>query len=176
MTDRALFDELDETKTDLVDRVDGNQISSVSEKLSGYGNEIPIIVLKMGHRGVYMVTGSRESLERMGRFKPEDLDAWANRELWHTSYHAEFPMATGAGDTTIAGMHVAMHMGLSPESVLERGTLYGWQCVGAPDALGGLKPWSESTTAGLTKNPLEVKGKGWKEVGGGLYAGPRNKG
>ena len=128
---------------------------------------VKIAALKSGIRGYYLRTASAEKLKQIGTAAPEDLDAWAGKELWASSFKAEqFGSATGAGDATIAGFLCGLLRGFTPQDSLQLANTVGWQNVRAIDALSGIDDWQ--TTLDLIndksrpRNPLDLGCDGWK--------------
>ena len=136
-----------------------------------------IVGIKLGSRGVYLRTGTRERLFEAGRGQPTDAAAWADRELWFPVYEiSEFAGATGAGDTTIAGLLAGLLRGNDPVTAGTMANAVGACNVQAPDALSGLCSWEETRAlveAGWRQVPLDVGAPGWRQhPETGVWVGP----
>ena len=180
MTDRNQYLAMKSAGDDIIETIDGDFMSGLSEKLLSYGKDkgVSVLVLKAGHKGAYLRTAPEKRFENLGRLKLGDAKSWADKELWHPCYHTNNPSANGAGDSMIAGMHVAMHKGLLPEDVLSYGCVAGYMNVSAPDALSGLRPWKEmeSIRDSLKTVLLSIRSPGWNQISpDGVYIGPNNK-
>ncbi len=84
----------------------------------------PTLVIKRGDRGL-------TCFGRAGRFYEQ------------ACFPAKVRGTTGAGDTTIAGFLFGFTKGWKLEACLEAGCAVGAFCVEEPDAVSGIKPWSE---------------------------------
>jgi sugar/nucleoside kinase (ribokinase family) len=161
----------------MMDSLTGDDLHRLSGRLLDMGGKV--VGIKCGFRGVYVRTCDQGRLEQMGRVKPADTAAWANRELWHPSFVVEYYAGgTGAGDSTIAGFLSAFLRGHSLEESLRYACANGAFNVTAPDALGGLRPWEEvvhRVEEGWRKNPLTVQGNGWERRADGTWRGPAER-
>ncbi|MDI6785038.1 MAG: carbohydrate kinase family protein, partial [bacterium] len=84
----------------------------MAEKCMSYGAKI--VGLKCAHKGFYLRTADKKTLSKIGYTKPNNLELWANRELWEPSFHIEpIASATGSGDSAIAGFLAAYLRGKS---------------------------------------------------------------
>ena len=87
---------------------------------------VKILLLKMGHRGVYLLTADVSSLNANG-YKLDE-ESWNKNELWCETFKAEpskIINATGAGDTAIAAFLTAILDGETAESSLKYAALAG---------------------------------------------------
>jgi sugar/nucleoside kinase (ribokinase family) len=159
------------------DNISGAVLARLSAQLLDLG--VAVAGIKLGSRGLYLRTGSRERLLDMGDAKPADLGDWANRELWFPVYEiSKFVGATGAGDTTIAGFLAAFLRGRSIEASGCFANAVGACNVQAPDALGGICSWEETMAlldAGWRQVDLGLADKGWRRhPGTGIWHGPND--
>jgi sugar/nucleoside kinase (ribokinase family) len=172
MLDRKRFNAYRD-RGEALDHFTGDDLHALAEQLLSWGARI--VCIKCGPRGYYLRTAGRERLSNIGRAQPGDANAWANRELWHPTFHIDGPPnATGSGDSSIAGFLAAWRRGLSPEQALQAATGNGALNVSAPDALSGLLPWEQlqaKIDGGWTADPLEVVGEGWQREGT-FWTGP----
>jgi len=157
----------------------GADCTALSNKLLALG--VKVIAIKMGINGYYIRTANRDVLNTL-EHKPIDLDAWANREIWASSYQAQkFGAATGAGDATIAGFLTAFLNGLDPVCAVKAANTLGWQNVREVDTLSGVEDWP--TTMAMIKddtkkrNPLTIDIDGWRfSDSDQVYYGPNDNG
>lgn len=132
-----------------------------------------VVALKAGDRGLYVRTGGRLSEV----FPPIE---WQNRELWAPCF-APQPLVgtTGAGDATIAGFLAALLRGLPLESALTMAVAVGACCVEMPDAVSGIRAWSEIEArimAGWPRAHLEIQAPGWHwDDAQHLWSGPHDR-
>lgn len=113
-----------------------------SEELLSMGTKI--IGLKVGHRGLYLRTANATTLAKMGRARPADLTAWADREIWAPCFATQVVGTTGSGDATIAGFLMGLLRGMSPQDTLRAACAVRACNVDAADALSGVRGWSET--------------------------------
>ena len=177
MLDRPRYDDYRETSPhDILPLFTGDDLSRLSDTLLGMGGKI--VGIKCGERGFYLRTADVTRLWEIGKAKPRDLLAWANREVWEPTFHVtDHAGATGAGDSAVAGFLAAYLRGHSLEQCLRYACAVGAFNVTAPDALSGLRSWDETVAAvhaGWEKNPLEVTGVGWTRAQDGLWLGPHD--
>jgi len=135
-----------------------------------------VVAIKMGSRGMYLVTAGESRIAGMGAAAPADPASWANRELWFPVYQEEqFAGATGAGDTTIAGFLAALLRGEGVEDCGRMANAVGSCNVEAPDALGGLLSWEDTKArlaAGWQHADFKLDDDGWRADDTGLWHGP----
>lgn len=178
MLDRPRFDEYREASPqDLLALLTGDELSWLSDTLLDMGGKI--IGIKCGIRGFYTRTADVTRLRKIGKAKPGELTAWADREAWEPTFHVtNYAGATGSGDSAIAGFLAAYLRSHSLEGCLRYACAVGAFNVTAPDALSGLRGWDETVEAvcaGWERNSLRVTGKGWVREPDGLWLGPHEK-
>ena len=179
MLDRTRYDDYRRrSPEDILPLVTGDDLNRLGDVLLGMGGGV--VGVKCGERGFYLRMANEGRLWEIGQARPNDLAAWANREMWQAAYRvADCAGATGAGDSAIAGFLAAYLQGCSPKRCLEYACAAGAFSVTAPAALSGLRPWDETVAAveaGWERNPLEVTGEGWFRSQGGLWLGPHDTG
>jgi sugar/nucleoside kinase (ribokinase family) len=103
-----------------------------------------IVVVKLGHRGLFLQTASSLEISGLGRGAPSDLSHWRNRRLWSPCFKVDVAGTTGSGDATIAGFLLGILRGMSPEKCLSAACAVGACCVEAPDSLSGVLSWDET--------------------------------
>lgn len=97
----------------------------------------PIVAIKLGSQGVYLRTGSGETLPT-GQRVPVSKD-WGKRELWAPSFRVNPVNTTGAGDAAVAGFVTGLLKGWSPEKTLALAAAVGACAVESADAIGGVR-------------------------------------
>ena len=122
----------------LIDGINTDEITSLADRLLAMGPAI--VVIKMGKKGLYLRTGSPAKLVAAGRSQPQDIDLWANRELWCEAIDTQpIVSTTGAGDTAIAGFLAALLHGSGPELALKMASLAASVCIGSPDTVSHIE-------------------------------------
>ena len=141
MLRRETFDDLEHSAGShgIVSVITPQLVSDVSAELMDEGARI--VGLKLGNRGFYLRTAGEQRLASMGRGRPVDLSAWANRELWSPCFQADVVGTAGSGDATIAGFLTALLRDLPPEQAVTAAVAVGACNVEAADTLSGIQPW-----------------------------------
>lgn len=137
-------------------------LSDLSHELIEFGAKI--VALKLGDRGLYLRTAGLNVLEEMGRARPHDAAAWAQREMWAPCFQVTMIGTTGSGDATIAGLLAGLLRGLSPEDAVTAAVAVGACNVEAADALGGIRTWDETwdrVRAGWPRRQLVLDTPEW---------------
>lgn len=116
-----------------------HEISSLAERFISLG--AGVVGIKAGERGIYLGTASTVRLHDAGQAIPTDITAWADRELWSTSFQTHVEGTTGAGDAAVAGFLFGLLRGMSPEETLIAACAAGASCVEAVDATSGIQSW-----------------------------------
>lgn len=147
-------------------------LSDLSGELLALG--VKIIGLKLGERGLYVRTADQTALATLGRGRPANVSAWANKELWASCFKVEVVGTAGSGDATIAGFLGALLRDFSPEAAAMAAVAVGACNVEAADTLSGLRPWAETmqrVAQGWPRQPLSLSAPGWSfEEKAGLWA------
>lgn len=146
----------------IVPLVRAELLSDLGRELLGLGAKI--VALKLGDRGLYLQTASQSRLAELGRARPTDLVAWADKELWAPCFQVEVVGTTGAGDATIAGFLSALLRNLSPEEAITIAVAVGACNVEAADALSGLRGWDatwQRVRSGWARHDLVPDAPGW---------------
>jgi sugar/nucleoside kinase (ribokinase family) len=131
---------------ELIDHIRPEEFRSFAEEYLQLGCRVAVI--KAGHNGWYVRTGSRRQLAGMGRAAPQDPAAWADRELWCPAFVVDqIASAAGSGDCSIAGFLTGMLKGHSLEQCLKLANAAGAMNLRALDTTSGLPPWEELETA-----------------------------
>jgi len=159
---------------DFLSLVEPALLGDLSGELMDLGARV--VALKLGHRGLYMRTAGRPALESMGRARPSDPAAWAEKELWAPCFQANVAGTTGAGDATIAGLIAGLLRGLGPAEAATAAVAVGACNVEAADALGGIRPWEQTwqrVRAGWARHLLLLDAAGWRlDENHHLWIGP----
>jgi sugar/nucleoside kinase (ribokinase family) len=177
MLDRARFDALEQRAGEqaLLDLVSVETIASLADDALSFGAQI--VMIKLGHRGIYLRTGELET--DWGRGAPADLDEWRMRELWAPAFVVNVVGTVGAGDATVAGFLTAILRGQGPEDAIGSAAAVGACNVEAADAMSGLLTW-EQTQARLAspwpqRDPA-IAARGWQQdEARGLWRGPLDR-
>ena len=160
-----------------LDQITVAEIASLGADLLKMGTAIAMV--KCGHRGLYVRTGDKARLQKMGAAGCADLDNWAERELWFPVYQEEsFVGALGSGDSAIAGFLSAFVRNHTLESCLRYANAAGSMNVTVPDGLTWNKGFDDLTRrikAGWKTKDLQIDEAGWNKVGE-FWVGPENRG
>jgi sugar/nucleoside kinase (ribokinase family) len=108
---------------------------------------VKILLLKMSHRGAYLLTGDITSVSEKPGFRLSVKD-WNNREILCNAYqvdNSKFKNNTGAGDTAIAAFLTAILNGESPESSLKYAVIAGRNNLYCSSIYEDLTGWEEMT-------------------------------
>ena len=153
--------ELDKS-SDLLENITTSWLTEISNEILEMGAKI--ILLKLGHRGVYLRTSGINKLKQLGRAAPSNLSDWANQEVWSPCYEVDVVGTTGSGDATIAGFLSGILRGFSPLEAVDAAVAVGACNVEASDALSGLLSWEETMNRialGWKKHNMTFKPSGW---------------
>jgi sugar/nucleoside kinase (ribokinase family) len=137
-------------------------LTDTSERLLDMGAKI--VALKLGDRGLYLRTTDLSSIEALGRTRPSDPAAWADKELWTPCFRVDMVGTAGSGDATIAGFLSALLRDMSPEEAVTAAVAVGACNVEAADTLSGVRPWDETlrrVSDGWERHELDVEANGW---------------
>ncbi len=181
MLDRKLYEKrkVQAQGEDPVSVYEPQDCTNISDRLLAMG--MKIVAVKCGVRGLYLRTVGAEQISAMGSARPEDVGAWADRELWAGSFKAEnFASGLGAGDATIAGFLCAFLRDFSPEDALQIANTVGWQNVQTYDTLSGIQDWHSTLQILKDKtrprNPVRLNSDNWHySQSRKLYYGPNDR-
>ncbi|MBW6465310.1 MAG: carbohydrate kinase family protein [Brevefilum sp.] len=161
---RETYDRLHEdASTSIIDAVEPDLLSELSEKILGYG--VKALLVKLGHRGIYLRTAAETRWQKGGRGLDGLDDSWHNREIWAPAFQASVLATTGAGDAAIAGFLAGILGASSPETALKAAAAAGALSVETPDAYSGLMPWEAlwaRINQGWATVPLDLAHYGWR--------------
>ncbi len=147
---------------ELIDQVRPEEFTRFAEEYLELGCRMAVI--KAGHNGWYVRTGSRERIAGLGRAAPKDPGAWADRELWCPAFVVEnIASAAGAGDCSIAGFLTGLLKGRTLEECLRLANAAGALNLRAIDTVSGLPGWEELETAaaGMQQRRLDFLQPPW---------------
>jgi sugar/nucleoside kinase (ribokinase family) len=163
--------------SDILPLVTAELLSEVSQELLGLGAKV--VGIKLGHRGLYLRTAGPAAMRGLGRARPADAGAWADRVLWAPCFKAALVGTLGAGDAAIAGFLSALLRGLSAEEAATAAVAVGACNVEAADALSGIRSWEATlarAAAGWERHPMTLDAPGWRrDAGRQLWAGPGSR-
>jgi sugar/nucleoside kinase (ribokinase family) len=138
-------------------------LSDMSYELLEMGAKI--VALKLGDRGLYLRTAGLSSIKGLGRARPSDPAAWADKELWAPCFQVDVVGTAGSGDATIAGFLSALLRNMSPEAAATAAVAVGACNVEAADTLSGVRPWDETmrrVASGWARHKLNLEAPGWR--------------
>jgi len=129
--------------SEMIDLIPFGLIREIGQEIIGCG--VKVLLVKAGHRGIYMLTGEVSSLNQKEGF---NLDAgnWNNREIWCKAYAADpakLKNATGAGDTAVAAFLSAILDGLSAEESLKIAAVAGRNNLYCQDIYEEIDDWQD---------------------------------
>jgi sugar/nucleoside kinase (ribokinase family) len=132
-------------------------LDALTEAVLGYG--VKVLLVKLGHRGIYLRTGESGVWRRGGRGL-EDVDpAWHDRALWAPAFEAGTGAVTGAGDAANAGFLAGPLGGAAPETAL--------RVAAAAGAVSDELPAWDELLARIKGDwntlPLDLSEQGWRK-------------
>lgn len=140
MIDRPAFARMDALPGGPVAAVTRKDLARLADTLIGWG--VPVVVIKCGHRGLYLKSAARSSaFQNFGRARPEPLATWVGQDATQPCFATQVVGTTGSGDATIAGFLASLLKGLSPREALARACAVGAFNVEAMDAVSGIPDW-----------------------------------
>ena len=165
MLHRETYDDLRQAAdgSDILPLITPRMLADLSQELFALG--VKVVALKLGDRGVYLRTAGQSALESLGRARPSDPAAWADRELWAPCFQVDVVGTTGAGDATIAGFLSGLLRDMPPEEALTAAVAVGGCNVETPDALSGVRSWDETLrriAEGWPRHRLDLQVPGWR--------------
>lgn len=141
-------------QNDLIDFINMDVIKSLGKQIIDLG--VKILLVKMAHRGAYLLTGDVSSVNEKGSLQL-DTETWNHIELHCEAYPADqhrFKNASGAGDTAAAAFLTALVEGESPGRSLQYACMAGRNNLYCNDIYQDLDSWETMTSeinAGLDK-------------------------
>ena len=138
-------------------------LDELSQMVLGFG--VKALMIKVGHRGIYLRTGSAKTWEKGGRALEGMGEVWFERELWAPAFDIDVRGSTGAGDAAVAGFLASLLRGTGPEIALIIAAAAGACSVEKSDATSGLLAWQASldrVKRGWKTLPLDLTAPGWR--------------
>jgi len=148
------------SNADLVDWFLPAKYRELAERCLAMGTKA--VTLKSGPRGIYIRTAT-DSFGELSGFA--QIESWSNREIWIPAFEVEtFGSATGAGDSSIAGLLAGFLRGETIERALQVGVGCGYQNVQVLDAVSGIRGWEETRKILARRLPQispRIEEEGW---------------
>lgn len=129
---------------DILDHIPTDLVRFLGKAIVDSG--VKILLLKMGHRGVYLLTGDVSQINDKGYGLSEEN--WNFNELWCETFPADQSRiinATGAGDTAVAAFLSAILDGYTAESSLKYAAIAGRNSLYCNNIYEELPGWNEMT-------------------------------
>lgn len=144
-------------------------VSEIAGELLALGPQI--VGIKLGSLGFYVRTARAVTLPRLAT-------NWHNRELWAPCFQVAVAGTVGAGDTTVAGFLAGLLRDLNLEDALDTACAVGACCVEAPDAVSGVKSWTETRARMQRSWPRRelLLPDGWRREDSAVWRGPQDEG
>lgn len=165
MVDRQTFLELSARAANgnLLPLIELEVLYELVARLAAWGAKI--IALKLGDRGLFIHSGSKDMLKEIAQLLPIDPDYWSLKQIWAPCFQANFVGAAGSGDATVAGFLSAMVRGLTIEEAATMAVAVGACCVEALDTVSGIQDW-DATRQRIAnewpRHPLQVNDPCWR--------------
>lgn len=156
--DRMVVD----TRMPFIEAIEPGLLTELAKTVLDYG--VKALLVKCGHRGIYLRTAPGEQWEKGGRGLDGLDETWHDRELWAPPFRVTVHGTTAAGDTAIAGFLSSILRGTGPETALRIAAATGAACVETAQTARGLQTWEEilaRVNGGWEVHPLDL-GSGWR--------------
>ncbi len=130
---------------DFTDIVPVELVREVGKVIISLG--VKILLIKMGHRGAYLVTGNVSSLNKEAGVVL-DKERWNNREILCNAYRVDSSRpvnATGAGDTAVAAFLTAVLNGVTPEMAIRYAAMAGRESLYCESIFEEIDNWEQLT-------------------------------
>lgn len=172
LLDRDNFDRMcADTTTPFVEAVEPGLLDTLSKSVLNYG--VKALLVKLGHRGVYLRTAPGERWKKGGRGLEGLDESWYDRKIWAPAFYAKVRGTTGAGDAAIAGFLASILKGTDAETALMMAAAAGSTSVETRDVASGLMAWEEihaRIQRGWDTLQLDLATQGWhKDPTNGLW-------
>ncbi len=178
MLDKNTFETLNKKdNADFLLSVTPEELHQLSSRVLSFG--VKIVLIKLGHRGIYLRTAKPAAWKRAGRALANLSTAWADQEMWMPAYSANVKGTCGAGDAAIAGFLSSLLRDSDHETSLQMAAAAGAKSVEHLDAVSGLDSW-ETLQAhikkGWTTYPLDLSESGWiKDQNHDIWQPPKHR-
>ena len=128
---------------DFTDKVPVELVREVGKIIISMG--VKILLIKMGHRGAYLLTGNITSLNKEAGVVL-DKKRWNNREILCNAYRVDSSRpvsATGAGDTAAAAFLTAVLNGDTPEMAIRYAAMAGRESLYCENIFEEIDNWKQ---------------------------------
>jgi len=129
--------------TEFVDKIPLDLIRKLGHRIIEKG--VKILLIKMGHRGAYLLTGDVSSMnEKLGTSLQEET--WNNREILCNAYkvdQSKVMHATGAGDTAVAAFLSAILNGETPDAAIKLASIAGRESLYCETIFTDIGSWEQ---------------------------------
>jgi sugar/nucleoside kinase (ribokinase family) len=162
----------------IIDHIDLNEIMEIGDTLLSMGPKI--VVIKLGKKGLYLRTSKRDRFETFGRALPDNVDDWADRELWCEAFDTNpIVSTTGAGDTAIAGFIASLLRNYTPEKALEIGSYAASLCIRSSDTVSGIidiEQMEKKVLTDIDRVTVDLSSRFWKrDINNKMYYSKRDR-
>lgn len=157
MLDRPTYDKLS-AAGDVLEACETEILETIARRLLEMG--CGVVGLKLGHRGLFVLTGDRGRLEPLHSLLGDNFESWIGRREIVPCYQVEVAGTTGCGDCTIAGFLAGLVHGLPLETAMQAAVGTGAATAEQADATSGVPAWDElqaRIAAGWEQHPLTWK-------------------
>ncbi|HCB90086.1 MAG TPA: hypothetical protein DEP71_12500 [Porphyromonadaceae bacterium] len=130
---------------DFVDKVPLETVREIGGKIINTG--VKILLIKMGHRGAYLITGDISDINRTKVVSLEH-ESWDRREIWCNAYavdNSKIVNASGAGDTAVAAFLTAILDGETAENAIKYAGMAGRDNLYCQNIYDDLSDWNQLT-------------------------------
>lgn len=131
--------------TKIIDRIPLDLVKELGHRIIGLG--VKILLIKMGHRGAYLLTGNISSLDKEAGVTLNEKK-WNNREILCNAYKVDTSKvknATGAGDTAVAAFLTAVLNGDTPETAIRYAGMAGRESLYCENIFEEIANWAQLT-------------------------------
>jgi len=127
---------------DILDQLSADLLRDLSAACLDMG--AAVVMIKCGHRGLYVRTAGGERLETMGSAAPPA--DWARREHFACAYRVDRVVSgAGAGDSAVAGFLGGLLRKADLKAAADYACAAGAQTVKVLDTVSGVRAWDETT-------------------------------
>ena len=166
MLDRSEYNRIKKAagRNDIIDYINIDYIPTIGKELLNMG--VKIALIKCGKLGLYMKTADERLLKKIGKARPKNLVAWADKEMFSSVYKVDEVRSTnGAGDTTIGGFLAALLKDADAIMALQLACAAGAISVQSSSATDGILPYDviqKQIATGWDKSPVDYTGNYWQ--------------
>jgi sugar/nucleoside kinase (ribokinase family) len=132
--------------SEIIDLIPVSLIREIGRTIIDCGAKI--LLIKAGHRGIYLITGNVSSLNEKAGFNLSENE-WNHREFWLNAYPADpakIKNATGAGDTAAAAFISAILDNKAPEEAIKFAGIAGRNNLYCQDIYEEIDDWQAMVT------------------------------